>query len=74
MAHSKQKTNPRDPASQQMPTGWLEDSPTEIPNTIPICSHLANGPWNKSLNIMFPTTYCNPKKFKKFLQRKPESR
>ena len=27
-------------------------------------SHLANGPWNKSLNFIFPTTYVIPKSLK----------
>ena len=26
--------------------------------------HSANGPWNKSLNFIFPTEYVIPKKFK----------
>ena len=29
-----------------------------------IHTHLANGPWNKSLNFIFPTKYVTPKSLK----------
>ena len=45
------------PPSRRWPLNWYQCA-------LPCChdkSHLANGPWNKSLNFVFPTKYVIPR-------------